>query len=259
MAYSKDFQFKLSNERDQVLQSLKDLQLKAIAIGQPLDVDTRLREHLLHGVARRLDVMHNTIDNVFTLFPLETLKPLHPTTLANVEINLHAFVMNVYGIFDNWAWTYVLCHDLESSIGDHRKIGLFHAATRRTLPPPLRAYLMSSDMDEWHKKYAKSFRDALAHRIPPYVPPAQFTPEDSRRYNALEAEKIVCIKQHRWDRLTEIEKEQADIGEPCFKFLHAYTEVTPPTVLMLHPQMVTDAMAVVEFGNLFFAHWQEKA
>jgi hypothetical protein len=36
--------------------------------------------------------------------------------LADVQINLHAFVMNLYGIYDNWAWAYVLRHDLEAAM-----------------------------------------------------------------------------------------------------------------------------------------------
>ncbi|MEO6308856.1 MAG: hypothetical protein ABIO96_04325 [Nitrospiraceae bacterium] len=249
----------LSQECRKALQELQNLQLKIVVQGQPLDAASRLREHLLHGAARRVGVIRRAIENVFSLFPPETKRPLQSDALADVQINLHAFVMNLYGIYDNWAWAYVLRHDLESTIGDRRRIGLFHNATRDRLPSPLRTYLASPTTTEWHEKYAKSFRDALAHRIPPYLPPAQFTTDEGSRYNALENEKVECIKAMRWDRLDEVWREQADIGIPCFIFLHAYSEDTPPQPLILHPQMLSDANAVVEFGNLFLQHWHEDA
>jgi hypothetical protein len=164
----------LSQECRKALQDLQDLQLKIVVQGQPLDAAPRLTEHLLHGAGRRVGVIRRAIENVFSLFPPETKRPLQSDALADVQINLHAFVMNLYGIYDNWAWAYVLRHDLESTIGDRRRIGLFHNATRDRLPSPLRTYLASPTTTEWHEKYAKSYRDALAHRIPPYLPPAQF-------------------------------------------------------------------------------------
>jgi hypothetical protein len=167
--------------------------------------------------------------------------------------------MNLYGLYDNWAWSYVLQHDLEGVIGDRRRVGLFIDATRNRLPKELREYLLSPAMTEWHEKYAKSFRDALAHRIPPYIPPALFTPDEDARYNELENEKVECIVDRKWARLDEVWKEQEALGVPCPYFLHAYTEDAPPCPLYLHPQVLSDGAAVVEFGNLFLQHWQQAA
>ena len=244
---------------EEVLEELQDLQLKIVVQGQPLEATSRLREHLLHGAARRVGVIRRSIQNIYSLFPPETERPLNSDALADVQINLHAFVMNLYGLYDNWAWAYVLRHNLESVIADKRRVGLFNEATRSKLPPELRAYLSSPVTTDWHEKYAKSFRDALAHRIPPYLPPAQFTPEEGARYNELENEKIECIKAMRWPRLDEIWREQSALGLPCLTFLHAYTEDTPPQPLILHPQVLSDAKAVVEFGKLFLEHWHKDA
>ena len=249
----------LHRECEEVLRKLQELQLKIVVQGQPLDATSRLREHLLHGAARRVGVIKRSIENVFSLFPPETTRPLGSETLSDVLINLHAFVMNLYGIYDNWAWAYVLRHNLEAEIGDRRRIGLFNDGMRKRLPSALRTYLSSPATTEWHEHYAKSFRDALAHRIPPYLPPAQFTPEEGQRYNELENEKVECIKAMRWERLDQIYVEQADVGAPCFTFLHAYTEDTPPKPLILHPQILSDGNAVVEFGELFLQHWHGAA
>lgn len=259
MRYTKEQAQHFHSECGRVTEALRDLQLKIVVQGQPLDPSSRLREHLLHGAARRVGIVRRCIQNIYALFPPETVHPLNSDTLADVQINLHAFVMNLYGLYDNWAWSYVLRHNLESAIGDKRRIGLFIEATRSRLPQALRAYLSSAETLEWHEKYAKSFRDALAHRIPPYLPPAKFTPEEGQRYNELENEKVECIKAMRWERLDRIWEEQAALGIPCMTFLHAYTEDTPPQPLILHLQVLSDGMAVVEFGELFLEHWHKEA
>lgn len=259
MPYTAEQAKDLNRESRVVLEELQRLQLAVVVEGQPLEATSRLREHLLHGAARRIGVVRRAIQNIYALFPPETQRPLSSDAIADVQINLHAFVMNLYGLYDNWAWAYVLRHNLLAAIGDKRRVGLFHEATRCRLPSPLREYLSSPTTTEWHENYAKSFRDALAHRIPPYIPPAQFTTEDGQRYNALEDEKVECIKKRQWERLDVIWKEQAELGTPCLTFLHAYTEDTPPQPLILHPQILSDGKAVVEFGKIFLEHWHKDA
>ena len=259
MAYTREQAEHFNNECLRVLRDLQQLQLGIVVEGQPLDPASRLREHLLHGAARRVGVIRRAIQNIYSLFPPDTTRPLQQDALADVQINLHAFVMNLHGLYDNWAWAFVLQHNLECAIGDRQRVGLFIDATRSRLPRELRDYLSTPATTEWHQKYAKSFRDALAHRIPPYIPPAQFTPEDGRRYNELENEKVECIRARRWDRLDAVWNEQAELGVPCLYFLHAYTEDTEPSPLYLHPQLLADGSAVVEFGNLFLEHWRRGA
>lgn len=241
------------------MDELQDLQLQIVGQGQPLETTSRVREHLLHGVARRVGVIRRSIENVFALFPPNTKLPLSRDHLADLQINLHAFVMNLYGTYDNFAWAYVLRHDLVNVIGDRRRINLFNNATKNLLPPPLKTHLMTDTTTEWHEKYAKSYRDALAHRIPPYIPPAEFTKDEGNRYNELESEKIECIRSHQWERLDQVYAEQAGLGRPSFIFLHAFNEDEPARPIILHPQMLSDGKAVAEFGHLFLKHWHEGA
>jgi hypothetical protein len=257
MFYSAEVLEILERQQGEVISSLNDLQIKIVREGQTLDHASRVREHLLHGAGRRVGVIRRSIENVFSLFPPNTTRPLGRDALADVQINLHAFVMNLYGLYDNWAWAYVLRHNLELVIGDRRRVGLFLDATRSHLPAQLRTYLDSPMTTEWHESYAKSCRDALAHRIPPYIPPAEFTPEEGRRFNELETQKLECISNENWERLEQVSAEQSELGRPSFTFLHAFTEDTPPRPLILHPQLLTDGMAIAEFGHLFLQHWHE--
>ena len=136
-------------------------------------------------------------------------------------------------------------------------VGLFNRKTQAFLPPALRDYLTSGPLLGWHAKYLKNYRDALAHRIPPYVPPSEVTPEEGKRFNELEAEKVDCLRNSDLEGFERVRTEQAEIGRPSWTFLHAFSEVEPPRPLLLHGQLLTDSMGVVECGRLFMAHWHE--
>jgi hypothetical protein len=258
MPYTAEQSANLSRECEDVLGDLQSLMLGCVAQGQTV-MNARSREHLLHGAGRRIGVLRRSVENIFHTFPPSLERPLERDALADVQINLHAFVINLYGVFDNWAWAFVLRHGLESDIGDRRNVGLFKDKTQRFLPPALKEYLVSETIAKWHEQYLKGYRDALAHRIPLYLPPAAWTQEESEVYNRLEAEKIECIKSMRWERLEEVWAEQGNIGQPCFTFLHAFSEEEASRPVYLHPQLLCDSKAVAEFGTKYLGAWHERA
>lgn len=257
--YSDEAIRQLEQQYPKVVEDLQNLQVKLTIEGQRYDSTSRLREHLLHGAGRRIGLIRRSIENIYNLFPPSTQRLLSRDSLADVQINLHAFLMHLYGLNDNWAWAFVLRHDLEATIGDRRRIGLYINATRKHLPPALKEYLTTTLTTDWHEKYAKSYRDALAHRIPPYVPPSEMTSEEGRRYNELETEKLESLRRRNLERFDEISGEQAALGRPGFSFLHAFNEDTPPRPILLHPQLLSDGLAVAEFGELFLQHWHEQS
>ncbi|NLD38663.1 MAG: hypothetical protein GX654_17520 [Desulfatiglans sp.] len=257
MAYS-DYQIRQFNEQyKKVCQSLQILILQTVMAGQETG-HVGVKEHLLHGAGRRLKIINKCLKNIFNDFPLGTKKPLQNDTLYDVQINLHAYVMNLFGIFDNWAWAFIYHHDLLQIVGGKHGVGLFRKSTSKHLPLPLREYLASETITNWHEKYLKSYRDALAHRIPLYIPPSEMTKEEGDRYNQLESEKMKLIKTMEFDKFDAIDEEQENIGRPSFVFLHSYKE-EPPRPVLFHPQLLCDGLAIVEFGSLYMKHWKECA
>jgi hypothetical protein len=80
---------------------------------------------------------------------------------ADVEINLHAFLINIHGVPDNLAWAYLLERGIPLK---PNRVGLFNTEhTQPHLPQEVREYLNSSKIIGRHRNYAKNFRDALAH------------------------------------------------------------------------------------------------
>lgn len=257
MGYTEEQIGKFEAEYTRVRQGLEELMFQTVLSAQEID-HTGVKEHLLYGVARRLNILKRCLENIFNEFPLAAKKPLRRDVVYDVQINLHAYVMNLYGIFDNWAWSFVYRHDLLGDVGGKHGVGLFRESLTKHLPEPLRDFLASDKITDWHEKYLKSFRDALAHRIPLYIPPAEFTKEEGERYNEIENKKMELIKAMEWKKFDELYEEQENIGRPSFVFLHSF-EGEPSKPVLFHPQLLCDGLAIVEFGSLYMKHWKEFA
>lgn len=217
------------------------------------------RKFLAHGVGRRLSILKRSCEAIFEIFPPERDSVLNRGEVTEVQIYLHAFVMNLFGVFDSWAWAFVHFHDLAETIGRPTNVGMFRDETRRHLPPRLREYLEDPEISSWHRDYLKSYRDALAHRIPLYVPPASYSQADQLRHRQLENEKARLFGEQRWDELDAVWDEQDQIGDPCAVFLHEVEPGRRSQPVYFHPQILSDGITVVDFGNTFYGEWRNLA
>ncbi|WP_126804155.1 hypothetical protein [Aliidiomarina minuta] len=241
----------------EVMARLDELHILCVTNAHALPHDSRAREYLLFGAGRRISVLRRAMSRIFETFPLRLERPLPLVGIHDVQIYLQAYVINLFGLFDNLAWAFVLFHDLEDQVGGKFGVGFQRRGTQRFLPQSLRDYVTNEQHRQWNENYLKSYRDALAHRIPLYIPLAQFTPEEGERFNELESEKARCIREHDFERLEQMEGEQRNLGKPMPAFLHSFEEDGARSPVLLHPQLLSDAMAVSEFGELFFDNWQQ--
>lgn len=258
MQYSQETLQELARGLDEIPPQLHQLQMDCL-LGCNDITNERVKDYMSHGVCRRLNVLRHTIINVFRNFPPSAEAKLDQETLIAVQINLQAFFINLIGVFDNWAWSFIHLHQLEANVGSRRNVDMFKSRTQGLLPQALQERLSSKTMIRWYSEYLKNYRDALAHRIPLYIPSANLTSAEEERYNALEAQRLNFMQQHQWQQLEKIIEEQDSIGRPCFSFLHSFSEDEALRPILIHPQMLSDASTVVEFGNLFLAHWRGRA
>ncbi|MFW6144687.1 MAG: DEAD/DEAH box helicase, partial [Candidatus Natronoplasma sp.] len=95
--------------------------------------------------------------------------------LKDVDINLHAFFINIFGLLDNMAW--VIVHENIGSATDidKKKVGLYQTETQKVMKYEFKQYLNADRTKKWHNEYLKNYRNALAHRIPLYVPPKRIS------------------------------------------------------------------------------------
>jgi hypothetical protein len=115
---------------------------------------------------------------------------------------------------------------------------------RSTLSAEFQAYLQT--LDEW-MKYVIEYRDALAHRIPLYIPPGSVRPANVDAYNELsqQMDAALYVKEDGflYERLAA-QQEQLLVFQPMIT--HSVRETTGH--VRFHAQMLVDFMTVEEIG-----------
>ncbi|MGT2508509.1 hypothetical protein [Cupriavidus basilensis] len=161
-------------------------------------------------------------------------------------------------MFENFAWAFVHRHGLDAQL-DIRDVGLFHKKTRKFFPQKLAQYVVSAPTVRWRDEYLRTYRDALAHQVPLYVPPSVFTREEGELYQRLVNDEIALLQAHEFARAEELSAQRDALGKPSFVFVPAFTKMNQQRPVYLHPQLISDSMTVAECGKIYFDHWHERA
>jgi hypothetical protein len=255
--YTREDVTRLEEQAAAQLHQLQQLMMTGLSVADDRMTE-RARIYLTHGVGRRLRVLRTCLAQIFELFPPSRTAPLSHELATALQIHLHAFVINLSGVFDSWAWAFVLRHDLLDRLRGRRgNVGMFKPQTQGLLPEPLRRYLESDPIKNWQSRYLKGYRDALAHRIPLYIPTAVYSPQEEERHRQLNAETREAIQRHDWDRVDALQAQQDGLGSACYYFLHEYSTEEDARPVQLHPQVLSDNATVIEFGQRFYALWHQ--
>lgn len=256
MPYTEEMLKHLESECEKVTFGLRKLVERFLTEISPKLKIPRAKEYLEHGVCRRIRVLERSIERIYEIFPPNRKNKLTRDELSDVQIYLHAFVINLFGILDNLAWVYVLEHNLEAEVGGHMGVGLYAKGTQNILPPDLKAYINLDSTKEWYEKYVKNYRDALAHRIPLYVPPLIVTEVEAAKWMELDGRIWECIQNQEFEALEDLKREEADLGIVCDMFSHSLSESESKTVY-IHPQLLVDGATILELCDLYLADfWQ---
>lgn len=124
------------------------------------------------GVCRRMLILKVCVENIYSIYPTSRMQILSAKEMLDVNIQMHAFYVNISGLLDNLAWIRVYENGMENSI-DRRKIGLFSNKLTPLFDTRFSQYL-SGNIANWHSVFIKDYRDALAHRFPLYLPAYEF-------------------------------------------------------------------------------------
>lgn len=218
-------------------------------------------EYMQHGVCRRLKVIGRSCQNIFDILPLDRQTILSSDELNDIQINLHAFLINVHGILDNIAWVYVWEFDVKSlqSPRSRKKVSLFNKEIQELLHLDIKNHLNTEEFKSWFSEYAKIYRDALAHRIPVYVPPFQITHENGIKFNELNQEINNMLYETNFDntKLQELYAEQSELTEICCLFLHSFNEDNKNPI-PLHKQLLEDISKIILITDAFTNSFQPK-
>lgn len=219
----------------------------------------RARTFANEALGRRLPVIQQTVLNIFDVYPPRRREFLTPIECTNIAIQLHAFAINVYAIFDNAAWICML--EAGGSLPP-KQVGLFRKEIRDFLPPKLADYIAQPSVKNWFNEYGKVYRDSTAHRIPPYLPSRTYTKEEGDRFAEIHQQSMVLLYswspsesleqvEERLARHRQLEVDKEQIGRNSLLFGLTLTGEDANLPIYLHPQLLCDWGLVHEFVQTF--------
>lgn len=211
----------------------------------------RTQEFAHHGFNRRVRILERCIQNVFEIIPPSTVVMPHRSKFSDAQINIQAFIANVYGSVDNLGWVWVHEKGLADKI-DRRKVGLqgHNSEVRESLSPEMQTYL--AGLDGWFT-YVVEYRDAFAHRIPLYIP-QRVRPTNVDTYNALSIQMTDALNALDGPKYEELAAQQSELLEFQPIITHSITETTAH--FPFHVQMIADFLTVEELGVRMFSEIQ---
>jgi hypothetical protein len=254
MVYSEDNLKKINEKYGEINHIHNRLLLQLMSFQQALK-NEKAREYLMQGVGRRLKTLTRCINNIFAKFQADRVEHLLLDDLTDVNINLHAFFINIAGVFDNLGWVFVYENDLHGNTKDGKidknGVGLFNPKTQDHLNVDLRNYLNSDPIKSWYVDYSKNYRDSLAHRIPLYVPPSVLDNLQGMEFKNIVSQIQALDFSNNEDRkkYDELFEKQKKLGKASLFFAHSINEGSRP--VYLHAQIISDYLTVEEIIHKF--------
>lgn len=196
------------------------------------------KEYILNGVARRIETIYKCIKNIFNLLPIDECSLYKEDKIADATINLHAFYINIAGLLDNFALVIWLEKKPLEGVENKKDVGFDKKCFCKSLSNNFQIYLKESFL--W-RKYIKNYRDALAHRIPLYIPPLI----DEKTGKEIQP---ILIKH------SIFKKEEIEDDENNFFMFHAHLISDFNTIEEFFYKFLND----FSFDKNFMEEWQKK-
>jgi hypothetical protein len=208
----------------------------------------RAKTFASEALGRRLPVIERAVLNIYRIYPPDRRDFISRDEGTDIAIQLHAFAINVYALFDNIAWICVLEANLNLAPLD---IGPFKRQCQKAIPEEFRTYLAQPTVRSWFDEYGKVYRDSTAHRIPPYLPPRVLTTEEGARWRHLHVESMQVLTASRINavgsnikellaRHEKLEAEKYALGRNSIMVGLSLNGVDATLPVYLHPQLLCD-------------------
>ena len=250
MDYTKDELAQIQTEYERLPEKCERLFHDYFSAGKRFNVE-RAREYAHHGFCRRLKTLEHCITRIFeTIAPHYTGQPDEPQ-LLEVTIFLQAFVFNVFGCIDNLAHIWVQEKMVmkpegkelpDSMVGFGKK----NSTVLDSLPAEFRDYITSTEHRTWYSEII-GFRHALAHRIPPYIPPFVVKDEDKGKFNEVGSLINDALERGDFADACKLMDEQRQVGTFVPAVAHSFAERSRP--ILFHAQVLADFNTVVEVAR----------
>ncbi len=199
--------------------------------------------------SRRLKTLVRCIENTFEILPLDQVDLPTSEELSDVNINLQAFIFNVFGCVDNLAWIWVCEKTLTKDNGSpipKEWVGLRkkNKSVRDSFSPEFLEYL--NGLDEWFA-HLENFRDAVAHRIPLYIPPYIITEDNEAAYRDFDDRKSDAFNRGALEDYDRLSAEQDALG--VFRPIMTHSLAENAKSVVFHAQLLADFNTIEELGR----------
>lgn len=193
--YSKENVDKLNRDYSVLYPKYAKYVLNLSDFGESL-TENKAREHLYHGVLRRISLIKYAISKIYTVFPVIRETVLTDDERDDVTVCLQSVFINTAGLLDNLAWIYV--YEKGGQYKNYSDVGFFKFIANNRFPEAFCEYISNGDIKTWHSIYAKKYRDTLAHQVPFYIPPYMGTGHEKRavpvfRDSIIDNDKLVAF------------------------------------------------------------------
>jgi len=204
-------------------------------------------EYAKHGFCRRLETLVRSIERVYELLPPDQQEIPSREFVVDAAIAIQAFVMNAFGCLDNIAWIWVFEKEIKNSDGsdlERLEVGLGKKKVKNKLTKEFQAYLDSRQ--QWLGNLI-NFRDALAHRVPLYIPPYVVPERNIPKYNELEKAKWEEPAKSDPVSYEKIKTEQLQLCQFVPGMMHSIFDQSPQ--IEFHSQLLIDYVTIDEYGR----------
>src|SRR5262249_14760032 len=120
---------------------------------------------------------------------------------------------------------------------------------------------LSAEFQRYFKTFDKWFddmvvlRDALAHRIPLYIPPYAMTKDEIAGHEDLSAQMTDAIKRLNFPEYDRLLNQQMQLGTLVPWMQHSFEEKSKP--LAFHPQILSDFLLLAELAGKLLQELQK--
>jgi|SRR5215471_11584505 hypothetical protein len=217
----------------------------------------RGREYATHGFCRRMGVLIHVVNRIFEVLPPEREDIPSRAEVMDATLAIQSFVINLFGCLDNLAWVWVYEKEVKGEDGKDlpfRSVGLLSKKVRSTYSPDFRSYL--DERSEWFG-YVTRFRDALAHRIPLYIPPYTVKPDKVSELQRLDQALVEADRRLDLRESERLRAEQEKLGVFYPLMTGSIFEKSPG--VYFHPQLISDFMTIDELGRKMMDELEARA
>ncbi|SCZ53306.1 hypothetical protein SAMN04488118_102118 [Epibacterium ulvae] len=174
--------------------------------------NAKIREVLQFGAGRRLRSIYRAANKFADVAYPKRTDVATEDEQADLDDALMLIYIGIPAFFD--ALSVASYRSVEPKKFDEKSADLFskkymHAIDLALLHEEISPYI------SWYKRLTQQLRHRFAHRIPPYVPSAIHGQRDTRKYEELQGEYRLAMEEQRFDDLSCIMRQQAELGKFC--------------------------------------------